>query len=338
LPWTGSLAPNATATQVLPAVTATAGSHTFKSYVTSPNGNPNFNTQFESQTVNFSILTTVGVASPVVQNYSAAAFPPTGWMISNPDNGATWTRKTGAGALTTTTCAKMDFYNSTAGNVDEFFMPNVDMNMTGATQATLDFLVSNARYLNPQNQQVITEDLLEIKVSTDCGLTWTNVYSKAGAALSTATATSADFTPNSAAQWRTEAVNMTPYLNQPNLLVKFVATSDYGNNAYIDEINLHAGPSVFAGVKEINAISSFEVYPNPFQNQTTLNINTTKAERISFEVVDLLGNKVMSQDLGVVNGLYRQSIDAASWNAGIYFINITSSEGGSMTKKINVIK
>jgi hypothetical protein len=52
----------------------------------------------------------------------------------------------------------------------------------------------------------------------------------------------------------------------------------------------------------------------------------------------MLGNKVMTQDLGVVNGLHRQNIDATSWNAGIYFININSSEGGSITKKINVIK
>jgi hypothetical protein len=132
-------------------------------------------------------------------------------------------------------------------------------------------------------------------------------------------------------------IDMTQYLNQANVLIKFVATSAYGNNLYIDEVNLHAGAPTNRYI-EISSVNTFEVYPNPFQNQTTLNINTTKAERISFEVVDLLGNKVMSQDLGVVNGLYRQSIDASSWNAGIYFINITSSEGGSITKKINVIK
>ena len=63
-----------------------------------------------------------------------------------------------------------------------------------------------------------------------------------------------------------------------------------------------------------------------------------EAGLFSFDVVDMLGNKVMTQNLGVVNGLYRQSIDASSWNAGIYFININSSEGGSITKKINVIK
>jgi hypothetical protein len=179
-------------------------------------------------------------------------------------------------------------------------------------------------------------DKLEVKVSTDCGTTWTTAFDKAGTVLATAANSTSAFTPNST-QWRAENIDMTQYLNQANVLIKFVATSAYGNNLYIDEVNLHAGAPTNRYI-EISSVNTFEVYPNPFQNQTTLNINTTKAERISFEVVDLLGNKVMSQDLGVVNGLYRQSIDASSWNAGIYFINITSSEGGSITKKINVIK
>ena len=328
LPWTGSLAAGATATQVLPSLTTTAGSHTFKSYITNPNGNANFNTLFESTNINFSIFTNVGSVSPIVQNYSATSFPPTGWVIDNPDLGPTWTRMTTAGANTTTTSAKMDFYNSSAGQVDEFYMPNANMTMT-ATQATLDFYVAYASYAGEADQ-------LQVKVSTDCGATWATPYDYAGTTLATAANITTAFAP-SATQWRAETVNMTPYINQTNVLVKFVATSAYGNNLFIDEINLHAGAST-ASIKEINSISSFEVYPNPFQNQTTLNINTTKSERISFDVVDMLGNKVMTQNLGVVNGLYRQSIDASSWNAGIYFININSSEGGSITKKINVIK
>jgi hypothetical protein len=120
-------------------------------------------------------------------------------------------------------------------------------------------------------------------------------------------------------------------------LVKFVATSAYGNNLFIDEINLRAG--AVNGIENNNiSVNTFEVFPNPFDNQAMININTTKAERISVEVVDMLGNRVFSQDLGVVNGLYRQELNAANWNAGLYFVNVTSSEGGKVTKKVNVIK
>jgi hypothetical protein len=328
LPWSGSIAPGATATQVLPAVTSTVGSHVFKTFVTNPNGSAVFNTQFEEKSIIFNIVSTTGAAAPIVQSYSAATFPPAGWIVSNPDSGPTWARKGDAGANSTTQSAKMDFYNSPASSIDELYLPNTNMTMS-ANQASLDFYVAYATFQTEQ-------DKLEVKVSTDCGVTWTTPYSKAGTNLQTAPPQQAAFTPT-AAQWRGDYVDMTPFINQTNVLVKFVATSAYGNNLYVDEINLHAGGSPNS-IKEINAINSFEVFPNPFENQTTLNINTTKAERISFDVVDMLGNRVMTQDLGVVNGLYRQNIDATSWNAGIYFININSSEGGSITKKINVIK
>jgi hypothetical protein len=328
LPWTGSLAAGQTATQVLPVVNSTPGTHTFKAYVANPNGTNVFATIHDAKTQQFVIIGATGQAAPIAQNYSSTTFPPANWFITNPDNGPTWVRQTAAGANSTTSCAKMDFYVSTAGNVDEFFMPAVDMNLS-STSAALDFYVAYATYQTEQ-------DKLEVKVSTDCGATWSSVFNKQGTALQTANPQTTPFTPT-AAQWRLESVNMTPYLNQPKLLVKFVATSAYGNNLFIDEINLRAGAT--NGIENNNiSVNTFEVYPNPFDNQAMININTTKAERISVEVVDMLGNRVFSQDLGVVNGLYRQELNAANWNAGVYFVNVTSSEGGKVTKKVNVIK
>ncbi len=329
LPWTGSLAPGATATQALPLVTAGAGVHTFKTYLSSPNGAPLFTTIHDAKEKQFTIIGSTGIVSPIYENYILPAFPPASWFITNPDNSFTWERASTAGAIGTTQSAKMNFYNSGAGNVDELFLPATNLTMS-TSQASLDFYVAYATYQTEQ-------DKLEVKVSTDCGATWTTAFNKAGTALQTANPQTTAFTPT-AAQWRLETVDMTPFLNQTKVMVKFVGTSAYGNNLYVDEINLHSGPPSPLAIKDINSINSFEVFPNPFENQTTLNINTTKAERISFDVVDMLGNKVMTQDLGVVNGLYRQNIDATSWNAGIYFININSSEGGSITKKINVIK
>jgi hypothetical protein len=329
LPWTGSLAPGATATQALPTVTSSAGVHTFKTYLSNPNGTPLFTTIHDAKQKQFTIIGSTGIVSPIYENYVLPTFPPASWFLTNPDNSYTWERSAAAGAIGTAQSAKMNFYNSGAGNVDELFLPTTNLTLS-TSQASLDFYVAYATYQTEQ-------DKLEVKVSTDCGATWTTPFSKAGTALQTANPQTTAFTPT-AAQWRLESVDMTPFLNQTKVMVKFVGTSAYGNNLYVDEINLHSGPPSPLAVKDINAINTFEVYPNPFENQTTLNINTTKSERISFDVVDMLGNRVMTQDLGVVNGFYRQNIDATSWNAGIYFININSSEGGSITKKINVIK
>lgn len=329
LAWTGNLAAGQVANQTLPVVNANAGVHTFKTYLSNPNGTPLFTTIHDAKEKQFTIIPSTGIVSPIYEDYILTAFPPANWFVTNADDGYTWDRATTAGALGTTKCAIMNFYNSPAGNVDEMYLPTTDLTMS-TSQASLDFYVAYATYQTEQ-------DKLEVKVSTDCGVTWTTAFTKAGTALQTAAPQTAAFVPT-AAQWRLESVDMTPFKNQTKVMVKFVATSAYGNNLYVDEVNLHAGPPSPLAIKDVAAINSFEVYPNPFEGQTTLNINTTKAERISFNVVDMLGNKVMTQDLGVVNGLYRQNIDASSWNAGIYFININSSLGGTITKKINVVK
>jgi len=327
LPWSGSLAPGQTATQAIGVVNSTPGSHVFKAYITNPNGTAVFNTQFDSQQQNFSILSNIGAAAPVVEAYANTTFPPAGWVLDNADQGPTWTRKTGAGAFSTTACAKMDFYNSAAGNVDELYMPNANMTLS-ATSATLEFSVAYASYAGEADQ-------LDVLVSTNCGTSWTNVFSKSGANLATAANTTASFTPT-ATQWRFESVNMTPYLNQTNVLVKFKATSAYGNNLYIDEINLHGGAST-AGISNLTAVNGFNVFPNPVNNAATLTISTIKTEKVTVDVVDMLGNVLMSRDLGAINGDYRMELDATNWNAGLYFVNVRTAQG-TATKKINVIK
>src|SRR5690606_22482910 len=45
------------------------------------------------------------------------------------------------------------------------------------------------------------------------------------------------FVPSSPAHWRNETVQLTGFDNS-DVIVKFVVTADYGNNLYIDNINL----------------------------------------------------------------------------------------------------
>jgi hypothetical protein len=52
----------------------------------------------------------------------------------------------------------------------------------------------------------------------------------------------------------------------------------------------------------------------------------------------MVGKKIMIQDLGLVNGVYHQNLNVSEWSAGIYFVNFYSSDGGTISKKINVVK
>lgn len=325
MPWTGSLASGATATVTLPAQTTTAGAHTFTSYTSNPNGGTDFDGA-NNQTVKSFAIVGNGSAAPLVEGFTASAFPPAGWFISNADNGPTWTRKTGAGGFgTSSACAKMDFYNSTNGNVDEIYSKNLDL--TGATGVNLTFNVAYAQY-STEN------DKIEVKVSTNCGASWTTVYNKAGSTLSTATATTSAFTPT-AAQWRAETVSLASYIGQTNVMIKFVATSAYGNNAYIDDINI---TNLTTGIAESTVENSLNVYPNPMTDNATVNFTLAEAANVNVVLVNALGQVVINADLGSMSaGEQNYLLNTESLSNGLYFLNVQVGKN-TITKKVSVNK
>ena len=157
--------------------------------------------------------------------------PPAGWGMVNIDGGASWSQNATVNGTTSplgTGASKYDFYNNdNIGDEDYLIFPPLNLSGTGAP--ILSFDVAYCQYQSEQDQ-------LDVEVSTDCGNTWNNVFSKAGSALSTKAAQTAAFVPTSN-EWRKETVTLTGY-NNPNVLVRFVATSDYGNNMYIDNVNI----------------------------------------------------------------------------------------------------
>ena len=181
------------------------------------------------------------IALPLVEGFQGAAFVPAGWYLNNPDADAytwIWSSVTG-GFGTSTKCTSIDNYSpatSTAGNIDELNTPKY--NFTGVSSATMTFDVAYARY-GPGTGGVMYADSLTALVSTNCGATWTAVYAKGGyTSLATAPDNNASAFVPTAAQWRTETVNMTPYAGQANVMVKFQARSGWGQWLYLDNINI----------------------------------------------------------------------------------------------------
>lgn len=321
--WTGSLAPNATANVTLPAQTIPAGSHTFKVWTTNPNGQPN------NFTLNSSVTKTVvnnatPMMAPLVEGFQTATFVPTGWALNNTDNGPTWTRVTNAGGFgNSTASAKMDFYNSASGQVDELYCAAV--NMSALTSGNLTFSVAYRQYSNEN-------DRLEVKVSTDCGATWSTVYNKAGTTLTTVTpGTTSPFTPT-ATQWRAETVSMNTYAGQSNVLVKFVATSNYGNNLFVDDINLSGASSV----NELGNNLSINIYPNPAKDNTNISISLSEAQNVSIQLYNMLGEVVYTANQGQLSsGEHTVQLNVSDLNNGVYFVKVMAGST-TITKKITV--
>jgi len=76
-------------------------------------------------------------------------------------------------------------------------------------------------------------------------------------------------------------------------------------------------------------------YPNPAKGTTSFTVNIDKTANVSIEVSNIMGQKVMSMDKGVVSGAQKFTIDCSSLTSGIYFYTVKIN-GESYTHKMIV--
>jgi hypothetical protein len=323
MPWSGSLATGVTATINLPTLNVASGAHTLVVTCVDPNSATDVNTMYDSYTKIFNVSAGVGLPLPLVQDFVAVTFPPTGWTRINNDNGPTWTRVTTG--LNTTGSAKIDFFTSPNGQIDELWTPSYDFSQAGIVASQLDFDVAYRQYSSEN-------DRIEVNVSTNCGQTWTTIYNKAGSTLSTVPGgQTTAFTPT-ASQWRHESVSMSQFIGNSSVFVRFKATSNYGNNGYVDNINV----SVTTGIKENNLSQHINIYPVPSNGIVNLDVNFESAQSFKVEVFNLVGEVVNQFEISKsVGGIF--PIDLSKAANGAYTVRISTAIE-TVVKSINIVK
>jgi hypothetical protein len=320
--WTGNLARLEVANVTMPTYTdpaLTDGAHTVKIVIDAPNAGTDLNIADNEQSIAITNVSTFG-AYPVTQSFAATAFPPTNWTIDDGTDGTGWTRATAHSG-----CAMMDFYEISGGAIDYLMLPPVDM--TSAASMILTFKVAYAQYSSSY------ADKLEVQTSTNCGSTWVSRYTKSGSTLSTATATTSAFTPTAETQWRQETVDLTSLAGQSKVMIRFKATSAYGNNLYVDDVNL----DVSNGLNANDLLSSVNLFPNPSNANTSLEFFTKKASTVNLVVTNTIGEVVYEVEVKANQGFNSTVIPSDQFESGVYFVNI-QSENSNTTQKLVIQK
>src|SRR4030095_16838639 len=217
-------------------ITGTAGNHTLTVYTTAPNGTTD---NFSNNDTLYSFINIVTASSPLpfTQDFSSSTFPPNGWQTWNPNGGAaTWKRDVVSG-YNAPGAAFFDNYNvNDAGTMDELITPALDPG--DASDVSLNFKVA---YTPADSVDVSAWDGLEVYVSGDGGKTYHLVYKKTGKQLKTAPITQIAFIATQPSQWRDETIDLSSYVAAgQKMIVKFRNTNAFGNNLYIDDVNITA--------------------------------------------------------------------------------------------------
>jgi PKD repeat protein len=172
---------------------------------------------------------------PLREGFEGTTFPPTGWTITNGDGATTWVRTTSASGFgTSTASAYMDNYNyNGVGQKDYLYTPVFNFSRGINANSKLKFDYAYSLY------NATSADSLQVLISTNCGATWTNLWQKGGAALSTTTGTTNALFVPTAAQWKRDStISLAAYAGQTSVQFAFVNINKYGNSLLLDNINI----------------------------------------------------------------------------------------------------
>lgn len=178
---------------------------------------------------------------PFSEDFESNDFATNNWFIHNPDSSFTWNIfTTGGNPLGGTKSARLQFYNYPFNNRrDGMVTPAFDL--TQYSSAKVGFSRAFRQYPG-------LSDSLLVKISTDCGVTWPNtVLAIGGNTLSTTSTMNTEFTPSIASHWCGNSVNcdtilLNSYLTHSNVRVRFESANFYGNNLYLDNIQITGAP------------------------------------------------------------------------------------------------
>ncbi len=284
----------------------------------------------------------IAVASPLStipsENFQTTIFPPIGWVINNPNNYSyTWQLNTNTGGFGASTQSM--YFNNCQGYQDwappgkagldiigqrqQIYTPEYDY--TSVTNPEIYFDVAYAPY------NTTYSDTLAIYYSTDCGSTFTQVYSKGGTTLGTTgnyVTTGADtntigcFLPSSN-NWRTDTIHIPAIAGISNVMFSFENRSGNGSPLYIDNINL---PGVPTTIPVISTTPSTSIFPNPNSGQFTIAfVNISGNPYV--KIYNVLGQEVYMTQLKNEN----TNINIGNQPNGVYIYHIFSENGSAIS-------
>ncbi len=279
---------------------AIAGTHILTIFTSAPNnGTDRFTNNDTLQS--FIYITSGIITAPFTETFTNTTFPPQGWQVWNPNNNETWLRDASSGfkAAGSATVQNSD-YNG-GGQLDDLISPAIDLQ--GADSAYLTFGVAFGTY---SLTDVSVWDGLEVYVSNNGGSSYQLAYKKTGNQLKTvATAQTSPFNalPTSPEKWRTDSINLTPFIIHGNkLLIKFRNANAYGNNLYLDDI----GISLYSNIPR-------DAFPVSILNLPNFTCEAAQTPSVVFKNNGLETLKSLKINFQLDNG----STNSVSWSGSL---------------------
>jgi len=266
-----------------------------------------------------------GSPLPLIEDFESNQFSTNGWNITNPDNNLTWEILTTSGNTSGTHSARVNTWNYNAvGERD------------GMASKVLDFSQYNSVNLafkhSYRRSSTGDTDSLLVRISTDCGVTFTDVVFQRGSQpFATNTITNTDYVPSTTNDWCLNGtydtcyqnIDLSAYIPSTTVVVKFETYCDYGGNIYVDDINITGVSNQAPPVADFTASQTL-ICPGQTINFTDISTNTPTSWSWSFGAGASPSNSFSQNPVVTYN------------TPGTYTVSLTvTNPGGNDTRTYN---
>lgn len=291
------------------------------------------NVNGESSLTKEAYISAGGLALPFAEDFENFT-KNSGWTIINPDEDITWEMMGAGGNGGNFAAGVNNFEYFSFMERDQLISPPI--NLTGQAQPTLTF---NYAYAMTSSSFVET-DTLVVKVSDDCGSSWTRVltlWEDGEGSFVTHEPTTTSFVPATENDWcssiendNCDSVDLTAWANQPNIQIMFESVRILGNNLFVDNVQI----DYLTGLDNVEPEnkSQFTVYPNPGNGLFTLTLNKVSTSG-QISVYNSRGQLIKTIERQV--GQNKIELDLTGETRGLYLVNYLS-DGFSSTEKVLV--
>lgn len=213
----------------------------------------------------------------------------------------------------------INFYqwNPAGATPDDASLTYQKIDLTNAITPALSFDRASASWIGDGT----SSDRLVVEISTDCASTFTTLWDGQGATLNTAPAYDPFYVPRSG-EWATEMIDLSAYVGE-EVNIRFRAISGWGNNLYLDNINV----SDVVGTEELTIVTEMILSPNPAKDMMRVDFSLEEASQLQVEVFNATGQRV--QQLGATNfnnGRNNLTLDVSQLSNGVYFLRMFNAD------------
>lgn len=267
-----------------------------------------------------------GFQTPFVEEFETTSTTLSEWRVSNPDGQATWSLATTSGNGTSARSVAMSYYsNNTAGQRDDLFTPV--LNLSGLATASLQFKHAYTRYSSSSTDSLI------VLASGNCGATWTRIAamgengSGSFATAPDATYTySSSFVPSISTDWcgagygaDCDSIDISSFAGNPNVMIAFQGYDNYGNNLFLDNINIFGSAST--------AVAASFTMPSS---------SVCSGSQVTFTNTSLNATSYIWKENGSVIST-SQNLTKSYLNAGNYTIKLIATNGSTSDSTSQII-